>query len=61
MLKLTVKWKAKCKKHPRYDPQKEGEAGVKGGCAICLGLWNLYLSIQNFATSSAGEFVKAGR
>jgi hypothetical protein len=38
--KLTVRERvtAKCVRHPRYNPEKEGRAGIKGGCSTC---WNL--------------------
>ena len=39
--KLTVRERvtAKCVRHPRYNPEKEDRAGIKGGCSTC---WNLY-------------------
>jgi len=49
MLKLRMKLKlndgvqAKCKKHPKYNPEKEG-SNIKGGCSTCLQLWDLYRS-----------------
>lgn len=30
---------AKCQRHPRYNPEKDGRSGIKGGCSTC---WNLY-------------------
>ena len=34
---------AKCQRHPRYNPEKDGRSGIKGGCSTC---WNLY-ELQN--------------
>ncbi|MGA9069148.1 MAG: hypothetical protein WB424_02765 [Terracidiphilus sp.] len=45
MLKFTYKQKireritAKCGKHPRYNPERDGRDGIKGGCTTC---WQLY-------------------
>jgi hypothetical protein len=30
---------AKCERHPRYNPEKDGRNGIKDGCSTC---WNLY-------------------
>lgn len=49
MLKFTHKIQirervtAKCDRHPRYNPEKEGRNGIKGGCSTC---WNLYDLLQ---------------
>ena len=32
-LKLTERVKAKCCRHPRYNPEKDGRAGIRGGCS----------------------------
>lgn len=44
MLKVKIEAKAKCKKHPRYDPATECSAGaaIVGGCQGC----NLVLSFH---------------
>ena len=34
-LKLTERVKAKCCRHPRYNPEKDGRAGIRGGCSTC--------------------------
>lgn len=45
MLKFTYKKTiresvhAKCERHPRYNPERDGRDGIKGGCATC---WQLY-------------------
>jgi hypothetical protein len=46
MLKLTLKVRQKCEKHPRYDPEKDGEAGIKGGCARCALLYKLFCQLD---------------
>ena len=36
MLKIgTVKWKWRCTKHQGYDPEQDGEGGIRGGCGRC--------------------------
>ena len=43
MLKLgTLRWKGRCKRHPKYDPA-EGEGAIKGGCERCLQLFEIHL------------------
>ncbi len=48
MLKFTYKqtireWvTAKCDRHPRYNPEKDGRGGIKGGCKGCYGLYDLH-------------------
>jgi hypothetical protein len=41
-LKLTERVKAKCSRHPRYNPVKDGRAGVRGGCSTCFSLYDLH-------------------
>ena len=41
-LKLTERVKAKCSRHPRYNPVKDGRAGIRGGCSTCFSLYDLY-------------------
>jgi hypothetical protein len=43
MLKLgTLRWKGRCKRHPRYDPA-DGEGAIKGGCERCRQLLEIYV------------------
>lgn len=36
MLKIgSVRWKGRCSKHPRYDPDVDGLGGIRGGCKRC--------------------------
>jgi hypothetical protein len=41
--KLTVaeRVKGKCDRHPRYNPERDGRGGIKGGCSACFSLYNL--------------------
>ena len=44
MLKIgTVKWKGRCSKHQAYDPEQDGEGGIRGGCGRCRLLLDIYL------------------
>jgi hypothetical protein len=44
MLKIgSVKWKGKCNKHTGYDPEPDGEGGIRGGCARCRLLLDIFL------------------
>jgi hypothetical protein len=43
MLKIgTVKWKGRCGKHPVYDPEQDGEGGIRGGCVRCALLLDIF-------------------
>lgn len=33
---------AKCARHPRFNPEKEGRNGIKGGCGTCWTLFDLH-------------------
>jgi hypothetical protein len=41
-LKLTERVKAKCSRHPRYNPERDGRAGIRGGCSTCFSLYDLH-------------------
>jgi hypothetical protein len=41
-LKLTERIKSKCSRHPRYNPEKDGRAGIRGGCSTCFSLYDLH-------------------
>ena len=41
-LKIAERVKAKCERHPRYNPERDGRAGIKGGCSTCFSLCDLY-------------------
>ena len=50
-LRLNIKMKMTCPRHPRFDPEKHGEAGIRGGCARC------HRMLQMF--TAAGQFIDA--
>ncbi len=41
-LKVAERVKAKCERHPRYDPKRDGRGGIKGGCSTCFSLYDLH-------------------
>lgn len=41
-LKVSERVKAKCNRHPRYNPEREGRGEIKGGCSTCYSLFDLY-------------------
>jgi hypothetical protein len=41
-LKITERVKGKCNRHPRYNPKKDGRAGIRGACSCCFSLYDLY-------------------
>lgn len=43
-LKIAERLTAKCSRHTRYNPEKDGRAGIKGGCIGCWALFDLYQS-----------------
>lgn len=46
MLKIgSIRWKGRCSKHQRYDPELDGLAGIRGGCRRCellLEIWTAH-------------------
>jgi hypothetical protein len=43
-LKISERVKGKCSRHPRYNPEKDGRAGIRGACSCCFSLFDLYRS-----------------
>jgi hypothetical protein len=41
-LKVAERVKAKCERHPRYHPERDGRNGIKGGCSTCYSLYDLH-------------------
>lgn len=41
-LRIHIRAKAACARHPRYNPARDGEAGIKGGCVHCKELFDLH-------------------
>jgi hypothetical protein len=53
MLIIRYRWKGKCPKHPRYDPRKHGEGGIKAGCATCYALLAVYARLRKVMEGAA--------
>jgi len=49
MLKIRIKENVKCPRHPRYNPELEGESGIKGGCVHCTALFGLFMRAAKLA------------
>ena len=41
-LKVSERVKANCDRHPRYNPERDGRGGTKGGCSACFSLFDLH-------------------
>lgn len=42
MLKVgTLRWKGRCGRHPKYDPN-DGEGAIRGACARCFALLEIH-------------------
>ena len=41
-LKITERVKGKCSRHPRYNPEKDDRAGIRGACSCCFSLYDLH-------------------
>lgn len=48
MLTMKLTFRGKCELHPRYDPSKEGESGIKGGCRRCHALLDLCMKAVEY-------------
>lgn len=60
MLKIgTVKWQAKCSKHPSFNPSSDGLGGIKGTCQRCQSLLEIYENHQR-TMRMMREFAPAG-
>ena len=40
-LKVAERVKGKSERHPRYNPERDGRGGIKGGCSACFSLYDL--------------------
>lgn len=38
--------KLTCLNHRRYDPDKDGEGGIRGACKMCSAMFQLWLQAQ---------------
>jgi hypothetical protein len=43
-LKISETVKARCAKHPKYNPETDGRAGIKGRCSTCFTIYDLHQS-----------------
>lgn len=50
MLRISIRAKVKCRKHPKFDPA-HGEASIKGGCPACRELLDLWILARAAAKS----------
>lgn len=48
MLKLPA-----CRKHPRFNPAREGEGGIKAGCFFCYALLAAYRAFEDSLSSNS--------
>jgi hypothetical protein len=59
-LKLTERVKAKCSRHPRYNPEKDGRAGIRGGCSTCFSLYDLHQLGLRLMQRSGSSYAELG-
>ena len=41
-LKVRESVKAKCPRHPRYNPERGGYGAIIGGCSTCRDIYSLF-------------------
>lgn len=41
-LQIKLKWKGHCERHPKYNPEKTGQGGIRGGCPQCESLLEIF-------------------
>ena len=56
-LKLNERVKAKCSKHPRYNPERDGRGGIRGACSTCFTLFDLLQARQSLEVAQR-EFLR---
>ena len=56
-LKVSERVKAKCNRHPRYNPERDGRGGIKGGCSTCFSLFDLHQARLSLDTAHR-EFLR---
>jgi hypothetical protein len=50
MLKFgTIRFKAKCNRHPKYNPE-DGQGAIRGGCAKCQQLFDIYKAYEKLTS-----------
>lgn len=55
MLNIHIEARAKCPRHPDYDPATQGQRGIVGACGACGSLLDLYDACQLFERICAGR------
>lgn len=40
--------KLKCPNHPRFDPEYDGQNGIRGGCVLCTELFTIFQAAMKF-------------
>jgi hypothetical protein len=56
-LKVAERVKAKCERHPRYNPERDGRGGIKGGCSTCFSPFDLHQARLSL-DAAHGEFLR---
>ena len=56
-----MKLRLTCPHHKRFDPAKDAENGIKGGCIWCQRLWALHKAAQVYIRDVAGEQSRKGK
>lgn len=49
-IKISIRARLTCPAHTRYDPAKQREGGIVGGCLRCHELYSLQLRVEDLAT-----------
>lgn len=63
-LEITHRFKLSCPRHPRYNPERDGEAAIVGGCDICtemVRLWRISLAFAGWYHDLAEKIVATRR
>ena len=60
--RLNERVSAKCIRHPRYNPQKDGRGGIHGGCSGCFALLTCTnrVSLWKLQRSSSNDLQRRG-
>ena len=56
-LKISKRVKAKCERHPRYNRERDGRGGIRGGCSTCFSLFDLFHARQSLDAAQR-EFLR---
>lgn len=61
MMQIKLRIKIKCNAHPKYNPDKDGEAGIRGGCGICASMLEVSKMHQKLTRSALDVISAAAR